>query len=481
MEWLHRGRLGWKILPEINFSMKYRFLIVAISLLTTLGFGQKVTFNIKYSEPLAVFVFTKSLTTNYGDNPFKIEFNKSKYFTQKYQDLIAQLDTLRTDYTYLFSEFPYGSKIPGMTEALLKKNLIASNSILDFKLRSVGLITNTSLNQLATILSEFTPIYNELIFNPNKTKFESQLAAISAFTETKNITNYFETGLTFYSSVWDNSIPFEIVFYPLPNSKGFTAGAFYNNAVSAIQTDLKDYNVLFSVVLHEIFHILYDEQPLVVKNELDAYFKRNPSKCSIYAYLLLNEVLATALGNGYVFENLNEKSDTSKWYNWRYINLMAKEIYPTVLEYVEQKKPIDKYFIDTYIKLYEQTYPNWINEIENTMTYRYTLSENQLDFDIFSQLYPYCSISEAEDQINEASIEKMKGTPLTKVIIVSKNNNYQLALIKKSFPELQKWKYQSQNEFTYNVFLGDRTQLYIINQHKTPTEVLIKKFGQQTK
>jgi len=131
-----------------------------------------------------------------------------------------------------------------------------------------------------------------------------------------------------------------------------------------------------------------------VKNKLEADFKQNPSKSSIYAYLLLNEVLATALGNGYVFENLNGKLDTTEWYNWQYINLMAKQIYPTVLEYIKQKKPIDKKFIDTYIKLYEQNYPNWINELDHTMTYRYILSNNQSDFNTFRQLYSYCSISE---------------------------------------------------------------------------------------
>ncbi len=461
--------------------MKYRLIIFFFSLLTNLTFGRKPTFNVKYSEPLAVFVFAKNLTTNYGDNPFKTEFKRSKYYIKKYKDLIAQLDTLRTDYTYQFTEFPYGSKIPGMTEGILKKNLIASKTITDFKLRSVGLITNASLNELVNLLSEFTPIYNELIYIPNKTKFESQLADISNFITAKNIVSYFETGLTFYNSVWDNTIPFEIAFYPLPNSKGFTAEAFYNNAVSAIQTDLKDYNVLMSVMLHEIFHILYDEQPLIVKNKLEADFKQNPSKSSIYAYLLLNEVLATALGNGYVFENLNGKLDTTEWYNWQYINLMAKQIYPTVLENIKQKKPIDKKFIDTYIKLYEQNYPNWINELDHTMTYRYILSNNQSDFDTFRQLYSYCSISEAEDQINVTSIEKLKSTPLTKIIIVSKNNKAQLSLIKKSFPELQKWKYQADKEFDYNVLLNDKTQLYIINQLNTPTEILIKKLGQRSK
>lgn len=461
--------------------MKQRPLLLTFLLLTTLASGQKLTFNIKYSEPLTTYVFVKSLTAGYGDNPFKTEFERSKYFTEKYQKLISQFDTLRVNYTYQFSEYPYGSKMRVMTESILKKNLIASNNLTDFKLRSVGLIPNSSLNQLTAILSEFIPIYNELIYLPNKSKFEIQLAAISNFAITENIPGYFETGMNFYNSAWDSSIPFEIAFYPLPNSKGFTAEAFLNNAVSAIQTDLTDFNVLLSVMLHEVFHILYDEQSLKVKNEIDVYFRQNPSKCSAYAYLLLNEVLATALGNGYVFENLNKEPDAGTWYNWRYIDLMAKQIYPVIVDYIKEKRSIDKNFIDTYIKLYEQNYSNWINELDHVMTYRFVLSENRQDFSLFRSSYPYCSSYEAATPVSEANIERIKETPLTKIIIVSKSHAVQLSLIKRTFPELRTWKYKADEEFNFNIFLDDKTQLYIINQHKTPTDVLIKRLGQPKK
>src|SRR5690606_24811418 len=126
-------------------------------------------------------------------------------------------------------------------------------------------------------------------------KFEQQLLEITKYSSEKKIENYFETGLIFYNSSWDNSIPFEIAFYPLPNSQGFTAQAFFNNFISAIPSNLKDYKDLFSVMLHEIFHIIYNEQSLEVKTEIDKYFAENNSKSSNYAYQLLNEVLATSL------------------------------------------------------------------------------------------------------------------------------------------------------------------------------------------
>lgn len=428
----------------------------------------------KYSEPLAVYNFTKSLLPSQGDNTFKQLFVQSKYNTKQYQDLIAAMDTLRIEYSYQFTEYPYGSKVPGMTTGLLKKNLIAANDLENFKLRSVGLIPNKNLVQFTQILEAFRPVYNGLIYQPNKAQFEQQLATIQGYVKDKNLAAYFMMGAKFYGTEWDASIPLEIVLHPLPNSQGFTAEAFYNVGVSAIQTDLKNYNVLLSVMMHEIFHIQIDEQPIETKVKLENCFFSNPSTSNKYAYLLLNEVLATAIGNGFVFEQLNGSLDKGEWYNWPYINQLAKEIYPMVQSYLKEGKSIDKAFVDSYIKSYEQNHPNWFKELDHTMTYRNMLSQHQSDFQVVSKLYPYCSIFEAEDQISEGSIEKIKTTPLTKIILVSKDNSATLSLIKKQFPELKDWKYDVKNEFTYAKFLSDHTWLYIINQINSSTEFLMK-------
>jgi hypothetical protein len=453
--------------------MKYKLLLTLI-FLTTLVFGQKPIFKIKYSEQLAVFVFIQNLTENYPENVFKTEFQKSKYNIDEYKSLISKFDKLAIDYSYPFEEFPYGSKKSMQTLDILRKNLIEAENLTDFKIRSVGITPTKVLNDLAESISAFIPIYNELIYNPNKEKFEKQLEEITKYSDEHNLEHYFATGLVFYNSSWDNSIPFNIAFYPLPNSKGFTAHSFCNNFESAVQTNLKNYKDLFTVMLHETYHILYDEQPIEVKTEIDNYFKENKSKCRNYAYQLLNEALATALGNGYVYEKLDGKIDTEDWYNKKYINLMAKQMYPLVKEYIVQNKSIDKNFIDNYIKLYEDNFPNWINELDNILTYRYVISENENDFNTVNKMFRYRSKAEYETQITEISIEKMQKTPLTKVIIISKNNNDKLKLIKRKFKELNNWKFNAGKDFSYKTLLDDKSQLIILNQKESTIETLIK-------
>lgn len=437
-----------------------------------MSFAQKTTFNIKYSEQLAVFVFLQNLSENYPENVFKTEFQKSKYNTAEFQKAIAEFDQLTLEYSYNFEEFPEGSKKAMQSIDVLRKNLIETDNLKDFKIRSVGIVTNKTLNDLTRIIAVFTPIYNELIYNPNKEKFEKQLVEIAKYSNENNIEDYFETGLVFYNSTWDTAVPFEIAFYPLPNSKGFTAQSFDNNFISAIQTDLKDYKDLFSVMLHETYHIIYNEQALEVKKEIDKSFKENKSKCSIYAYHLLNEVLATSLANGYVYEKLNGKADTSDWYYQKYINLMAKEIYPMLKEYISQKKAIDKSFMYRYIGIYETKFPNWIDEMENIMAYRYMISENKSDFDVIRKKYRYRSRTENETEMTKSALEKTQKSNLTKVIIVSKNNSENLKLIQNSFKELKNWKFNATKEFDYKVLLEDKSQLLIINQKSSTLEAL---------
>lgn len=399
--------------------MNRYWITFACTLLNIVAFGQKATFNIKYSEQLAVFVFMQQLSDDYRDNVYKTAFTKSKYNVDEYNTIRTNFGKLNIDYSYQFEEFPYNAKMPMQTRDIIKKNLLETADLNEFKRRSVGILPNKTLNDLAACITAFIPVYNDLIYRPNKTQFERQLVEIEKYANDHHIEAFFETGLRFYNASWDNAIPFEIAFYPLPNSDNFTAQAFCNNFISAIQTNLKDYKDLFSVMMHETYHIIYNEQSLEIKTQVDGYFKEQKSNSSNYANLIMNEVLATALGNGYVYKELAGAPDTKEWYYHKYIDLLARKIFPLVTEYISQKKSIDKNFIDSYINLYETNFPNWINEPENIMTYRYVLSENSEDFNTVRGIFWYCSCEENDTAITENSLDKMIKTPLTKLLIVS--------------------------------------------------------------
>lgn len=454
--------------------MKGKIIITILTLfLANFVFSQNIPeIKITYSKLLATYDFVKQLSNNYPDNKYKQVFKESSFNKKHYTDLINQLDTLNIYESYDFQGYPIGQKRPVMTTSLIQRNLINCNSVVDFKKMTFGIIPNSELLPLSNIISEFESVYNQLVFIPNKNEFYTKLSELKDFVAKANLSFFFEKGLTFYNADWDVSIPIDIAIIPSIKENGFTATAFLNNAVSEIPLKFKQNDVLFSVLMHEIYHSVYNEQSLDFKQKIEVWFNNNPSKNSQYAYLLLNEALATALGNGYVFEQLNGIVDKEDWYFNKYINLMAKEIYPLVKEYLDNNKPMDKKFVDEYIGIYDRKFSGWLNELDNLLTNRYVITDNPNDFNYFRRNYRYSSISQSEVPVTQTALERMKNTPITKIIFVSSNHQHKLELIKNTFDELKDWKFNSKIEFTYPIDLKDKTKLIIINQHKSTIDKL---------
>ena len=434
--------------------------------------GDAPTFQVKFSEPLAVLNFLNNLSSHTPPtNPFKQLFTSSRFNQPKSQTLIADFDRLNIDYNYDFDEYPHGEQIGLSTASLLKKKLIDSPTLDDFKVSALGVIPNETLFQLVSLLGEFTPVYREVIYQPNRATFEQQLANLNRLIASTNMVAYFNVGIKFYNSSWDNSVPFNFVFYPLPNSRGWTAVAFANDAVSAIPTSLTDYNGLLGVMFHEIFHILYDDEPLAFQKDIRRWRDANHSRSSHYAFTLLNESLATALGNGYVSGELNGKLDEGNWYGRKYISQMAKKIYPTVKEYVDKQRPIDEAFIDKFISVFDANFSDWLLDPEFIMPGRYVLSDNAEDFNVIDHKFRYRPSVEYLKGISESSIQTMAQAPTTRVIVVSKDNKKKLQLIKQGFAELKDWKPDATQDFTYSVLLRDKAYLIVINSvRKTLSE-----------
>jgi hypothetical protein len=449
-----------------------------IALLLTLCFAgsraQAPAFRIKFSAPLAVFEFVGCLSESAPENPFKQLFDTSAFNRGPYQRLLASFDSLHIDYGYEYTAYPYGQKIGGSTTSLLKRSLINAPTLQDFTMNALGIIPNRDLFALTDILTKFLPVYEALVYQPNKAVFEGQLRNIMGLVAAKHIGGFFQVGLTFYHSSWDSRIPFTVILYPWPGSKHFSATAFYNNEVSALPVGMTNYNILLGVVLHETFHILYDEQSLLVKKQIESWFLSNPSKNARYAYLLMNEALATALGNGYVYGQLNGKTDTANWYRRKYTNLMAKAIYPLVTAYIEKGAPMDQAFVDGYIRIYDAQFSGWLSEADNVMTDRYILTDDPRDFDVIDRRFAYRSMSQYETGVAEGAIRKLADAPITKMVIVSGENQRKLALLRSTFEALRDWTPDAGKDFTYVVFLKDKTFLIVVNSVTKTTEEGIK-------
>ena len=458
----------------MNSKLPLTFILLFVT--GNMLFGQQTPqIHIKYSKLLATYDFVQKLSDYYPDNTSKEIFKASKYNVAAYTDLLIQLDTLRITESYHFQGYPSGQKSPVMTTALMERNLINSSSIAEFKSVSFGIVPNTELFAFSTILAQFEPVYDALIYQPNREQFEEKLQSLDDYVQNTHLAEYFETGLKFYNAHWDYSVSIDIAIIPSISDGGFTANAFLNNAVSEVPLNFVHNDILFCVLMHELFHNIYDWQSLEVKNNIESWFHANPSPHSQYAYLLLNEALATAMGNGYIYEGLNGKTDKDQWYNNKYIHQMAQAIYPMVKAYADHKKPIDKHFIDQYIQTYDAKFSDWTKELDHLLTYRYVLTDDEKDFSYFRKNFSYAGQSVYGMPLDQSSLEKMKQRPITKVVIVSQENEEKLHWIKNTFPELKNWTYNAQKEFIDTIDLADKTKLIIVNSINSTFQDLFEK------
>ncbi|WP_443947090.1 hypothetical protein ACJVDH_08270 [Pedobacter sp. AW1-32] len=452
---------------------KKLFLFILLFLPRIIHAQNTVELKVNYSELYATYDFVEKISDNYPDNAFKAEFSKSRYNTNQFKALVKQFDNLKIDYLYHFEQYAPTLKSGLASRSLIEKNLIDSKTIKAFKSKSFGVLPNDELAKLSNIMESFIPVYNELIYNPNKEIFEEQLIKINQEISNDKVSKVYSRVMKFYGAEWDNDIPFNVVAYPTIGKTGIGARAFLNIAVVRFPLNFKSYDVLFSVMLHEIFHIGYDSQPIGLKNNLKNWFESTKSKNSQYAFLLLNEVLATGLGNGYAYLQLKGQPDPDDWYYVKYVNLMAKEIYPLLSEYLSRGKTIDENFISSYVKIYDSKFSDWSNELDNILTYRAILTDQIEDARYFKRNYPY-TFHKLIPNMSLNGLEEIKKQPLTKIIIIADDHKKKLNMIKDSFKELKDIKMDPKKEFIQVFDLMDNTKLFIINRYASSVESMME-------
>ncbi|RDC56564.1 hypothetical protein DU508_13375 [Pedobacter chinensis] len=442
----------------------------------TLLAQDRVKFKLHFSEIYATYDFLTKISDNYPDNDLKTIYTNSKYNTENYKKQVSDFEKIRLNYTYSYDQYPQPLKVAMMSVDLLEKNLATSQTMQEFRNKSLGIIPNEDLIAFSETIEKFQPIYHELVALPNISALEEQKTNLLNYVKSNQFSDCFQIGLSFYNTAWDKSVPFELNLLPSLDKGNLGARAFFNVAVCEASLGLKDHKSFFSVAMHEIYHIIYDNQSLQLKNNIQQWFNKTNSPNSQYALLLLNEVLATALGNAYIMEQLNGKIEDDDWYGNKYIAEMSKAIYPTVKKYVENKKAIDEDFIKTYVQLYDTNFPNWPNELMHLFMYRYIVTDTRDDWQYFRKTYRFYSYNRLSGNISESEIEKAKNSPLTKCFVISTKHKEKIGLLRNNFPETKKRNMNYKKEFIEIFMLEDRTKLIIINKYESTVEDLMKKY-----
>ena len=106
---------------------------------------------------------------------------------------------------------------------------------------------------------------------------------------------------------------------------------------------------------------------------------------------------------------------------------MAKSIYPLVAEYLDKDQPIDSLFIDRYLELYEENFPEDLTDIQSNISnidilMSHAYSDRNKVFGPFFSYFAMRSIND-EEGVNGNNISSWNNTLGTKIAILQKDSD----------------------------------------------------------
>jgi hypothetical protein len=194
-------------------------------------------------------------------------------------------------------------------------------------------------------------------------------------------------------------------------------------------------------MFHEMCHSLYEAEPVDVQQAFESYFREVKTPQSDLAYTLINEALATAIGNGWAIEAATGKRDRDSWYDDAAIDGFAKAIYPMVREYIQDGRSLDRSFVRKSIESFGAAFPDapyrfdiLLREIV-LMTDGDAISTADLR-DALRAAFPVSSIYATSPVDDERSLRYLTEQRATVVVAVGEEHVGQLAPLETRFPSI---------------------------------------------
>lgn len=451
--------------------MRKTILFSFLFTISQLSFGQNII-QFKVSKPYCIFNFLETASnSSRSSSTLKRYIVNNTKGDSVFANMLSTFQNIQLAYDYKREEYPESRRQYRSTFDLIDIALVNSNTLDEFKNRIIGILPNSELQKLMTVLKSAEPYYDKLIWSTNEVKINNQLKALDVYAPKASA--IFNTLNHFYNSSWTSDIPFIVSLYPIPGAKGnSTATPHANSLCVGVLADEKDHIGRVGVVLHEMCHVLYDEQPNEFQHKLEKYFADNHSLYTQYAYNFFDEGLATALGNGWAYKTLNGTADTSSWYNNEYINGFAHALYPLVESYIDENKQMDSYFIDKAVDLFAEKFPGSITDygiLLNRVTI-YNDAENSGERNALSNMIgEYFQLSNTSFMtpiLDKDALASIKNNNQTQLIVVDRNQAQNIKELKKIFPQISKYL-PAKVDSSYNLSFLDKS--------KRPVIILISK------
>jgi|GEM_PF-895746 len=423
----------------------------------------------KTSKPYSVFSFLEA--AGGGQSHSSTYRNYVDTAVVRHEPLFASIaddfQKLVLSYNYRRDEYPSNRRQSRSTYDLIVIAAVKSASIEEFRVNTIGILPNSTHQQLCSLMAQAEPYYNRYVWRQSEKATQQQIAAFSQYAGRAN--ELFRIFRNFYCSDWPDNIPFDVAVFPIPAKTGNTTATPHANSLCvSVLTGAKDPAGTVSVTMHEICHVLYDEQTSGFQHKVDGWFTKSVSPFKDIAYSFFDEAMATVLGNGFAYRDLAGRPDTTAWYNNEYIDGFAHAMYPLVKEYLAAGKVMDSSFVEKAITLFGKTYPRSLADYSILLNNMYLYSdaeersERQQLKNVLGKYFQSGRYNFSSPILHEYSIDYIKNSKGTQLIVVDQHQDSTISGLKKVLLELNTVLAGQQSQNYIATFYDDKKRTVIV-------------------
>ena len=432
--------------------MKSYCIILITVLVTFTAFGQsKDTFTVEFqiNKPYCLLNFMEILRTKgyYGPTLYGF-YQKSKYSNDdNLEKLVQQYKSLKITYGYHFDGYP---KYRFMAKDRSTKDLFCilsarSDSLEDFRQITVGIIPFHNHQRLFEILKAVEPIYDELIWNRYYSVAQRRLKELKEYAQKINLNEKLRPIAHFLNSSWSSDIPAIVSFSIVPGEKVRLVPPPQGNIIyCGLLTESDDYSWYIGLIIHEFSHKAFAEQPLMMHQQIDQWFGSSESPHRGMVNFMFNEALGGAIGHK-IREDLLGHTHEFK-YAQSFMKDFDEAIYPLVVSYLNEGKPIDRSFINQSLRIYEETFPNALHEYGYLFQAYYLLTDvgdrqvHKLPGLIMKNICSPLMYEFETPIIDDNNIETLIAYDFTKLIVITKDHERTIEYLKSKISELNRFE-----------------------------------------
>lgn len=328
------------------------------------------------------------------------------------------------------------------------------------------------------IIRHFYPrfkIWWQKVAQPKGQKFANDAEALL---KRSDISNRIKQFSQFYEVNFPNGYIVHFNLFYRPDSEESTSGEQVENYSVAEFLPIEKPVDRIDVIIHELCHFFFNSHDKEKFKNFKNYFDENENVSAQAAYNLINEGMATALGNGIINKTTMNKKRWEKYstkplsfYNNYHIDTTAKSVLPWLEQWLQDGKTLyTKGFYEKYMLTLEDSLGNELSSPKLLLNKLVLVADNKFDGkfrDVVGRIFKTSTMYAGQGEwSDERTLEDYFNNPkLAALIIIHLSNVNQLkdrkVLSGKDYDQLKKAVKKDEN-IIFSFKRNLNTQAYVI-------------------